>query len=1080
MVVLPSHGPGWFNGKRPRLAFMDLETFSPTPIKNGAHKYAEQAEVLIWVYADGDGDVQLWEVASGRSMPEDLKALLYDPDVLTIWHNGMNFDRTVLKHAMQITVPIERLWDTMSQAYAHALPGALDKLCEIFNLDEDQRKQKTGKKLIQLFCVPHKGRERATWLSHPTEWQQFCDYAKADIVSMREVFKKMPRWNMRGEELETYWLDAKINERGVAIDVPMCHQALIAIENEQARLAQETRRMTSGTVQSATQRDALLKFLLANYDQDIEDLTKATVSRIVDDPESPPALVELLNLRQDSTKSSTAKYKKFIEWTSSDGRLRGALQYCGAGRTRRWAGRGPQIHNMPRPTWYGKPMNEKAIEAGFTDDLADAILDGMLEIYHSNIMEACSSAIRGAVVAPPGKKLVVADLSAIEARVLAWLAGEEWVLEAFREYDAGTGVDQYKLEYSKSFGIPTDQVSKHQRLIGKVSSLACVAEGQLVLTFLGQVPIEDVKYDSMVWDGKAFVPHQGVIYKGTRKVLTYDGLTATPDHKVFIEGKQKPVHFRIAASSGSRIVQSGAGRNPIWVGKNSIRRKAIHQGVVRNHGTDRMSGMQRNSVDIFTKPNKGEKQRVPIMLTAKTNPRLVGEKNSCNEAAMRKHRRQRIQKLRSARDKIQIHFRNTSRIVDNKKSRSEKEFGLGPDRQQRPLRRREFTVGYKNNKLLQHAENKFLRRRLRRGKNGKSAGISHFKEIAFRGDIKGSNYKQSDLSGARKKKKLERNSIKVSRARVYDIVNAGPRHRFTVSNCLVSNCGYSGGAGALVAMGTMYKIDMEEMGRAAYDTIPESVLEDAEGMWEWAQKREAGRQVKRIKIMEKMELEVDKEAMRKLEKRLARLSDATFGLSREAYIAIDGLKRLYRGARPNIVKFWYHLEEAIRNSLGNPGTKYQVCDPLFPNPKQPKIYALTEGNWTRLIFPSGRSLCYPFMRIQGEGEADEDDEGNKNNIVYLGVKPMSKQWGWIKTYSGKLAENAAQFIARDVIAAGAKAAEKAGYNVVLSVHDEILTEVPDDPRYTAKELEELMSIVPPWAAGLPLAAAGFESYRYRK
>lgn len=459
--------------------YCDLETYSEVPINHGTHAYAEKAEVLLWTYALDDGPVQCWDLTETRATPSDLACALRDKDTMSVWHNGGMFDSVVLHNVNYMHIPVERMYDTMVQALAHSLPGSLDALCEIFGIGSDQAKHKGGRELIQLFCKPpakNLKRGRATRHTHPKEWEAFKAYAMADISAMRAVHKKMPTWNYApgSSEMRLWHLDQTINMRGMQMDVDLAHAAITAVERAQVDLAQRTQDLTDGEVQRASQRDAMLRHLLAHYNVDLPDLQKSTLERRIDDPTLPWALRELLAIRLQTCTSSTAKYKTLIKGVSSDGRLRGTKQFCGANRTGRWAGRLFQPDNLPRPT-----LPQADIDFGIR-----ALKAGCADLVTDNVMELTSNVIRGCIVAPPGKKLVIADLSNIEGRVLAWLAGEEWKLKAFADYDAGVGHDLYALAYAKSFGVTPEVVmhnKKHgdgsMRQVGKVMELALGYEG---------------------------------------------------------------------------------------------------------------------------------------------------------------------------------------------------------------------------------------------------------------------------------------------------------------------------------------------------------------------------------------------------------------------------------------------------------------------------------------------------------------------------------------------------------------------------------------------------------------------------
>ncbi len=480
------------------LLFCDLETFSDVPITHGTHRYAERAEVMLWTYAFDDGPIQCWDVTQQAHTPTDLLVALNSPDVLTVWHNSC-FDRTVIAHWQPgLCPPVERTHDTMAQALAHGLPGALGTLGDTLGVKEDEKKHKRGRELISLLCKPRPQTakiRRATRETHPAEWAEFIEYAKADVASMRAVYHKLPTWNYKGAELALWQLDQRINNRGVAVDLELAHAALRATERAQATLAEQAHDLTNGDVHAATQRDKMLAHVLAEYSIDLPDMTASTVERRMDDPDLPPALRELLGVRLQASKTSASKYKRVIEATSSDGRLRGLLQFCGASRTGRWAGRLFQPQNLPRPT-HPQGDIDQGIEA-MKADVEDLVFD--------DVMALARSAIRGVIVAPEGGKLVVADLANIEGRAIAWLAGESWKLQAFREYDADIGPDLYKLAYARAFAIRHEDVAKPQRQIGKVMELMLGYEGG-VGAFITGAASYNIDLDAMAEAAMPSVP----------------------------------------------------------------------------------------------------------------------------------------------------------------------------------------------------------------------------------------------------------------------------------------------------------------------------------------------------------------------------------------------------------------------------------------------------------------------------------------------------------------------------------------------------------------------------------------------
>lgn len=444
--------------------WLDTETFSSVPIKHGAHRYAEEAEVLLVALATDEQPTDVWDTQDRPNWREDLQARIDEAERVLI-HNSA-FDRTVLRHC-GVTIPIEKIVDTMVLAMQHALPGSLGQLCDILGVPQDKAKDKEGRRHIQLFtkpCPKNWKIRRAGRDTHPDEWNAFIEYAGRDVDAMRSVYRRLPMWNAVRSERDLWIIDQRVNDRGVTVDSQLARAAGRAFDRTAGALADRVKVLTDGAVPSATQRDKLLLYLRDKRGVVTDDLTKASVDKLLKGDLDPVAR-ELLEIRQQASATSPAKYTALLDAASSDGRLRGTIQFCGASRTGRDAGRIFQPQNLPRsPDWFDGDVQELTIEA-FKRDCEDILWD--------NVSERCAFAVRGCLVAAPGKKLVIADLSNIEGRVLAWLADEQWKIEAFKDYDRGEGPDLYKVTAGRILGKDPREVTKEERQTqGKVPELA--------------------------------------------------------------------------------------------------------------------------------------------------------------------------------------------------------------------------------------------------------------------------------------------------------------------------------------------------------------------------------------------------------------------------------------------------------------------------------------------------------------------------------------------------------------------------------------------------------------------------------
>nr|DAM60907.1 MAG TPA: DNA polymerase I [Caudoviricetes sp.] len=469
--------------------FLDFETFSEADLKKvGSYAYAEHptTEVLICTYAFDDGPVEVWDCTDGSDMPGDLhRALrrLVKPNsrIKMVWHNGGLFDRLIMKHCWGFDIPVSNTIDTMIWAFRHALPGSLDALCEVLGVSADNAKDKRGKALIKRFSKPtpknYKIR-RYTAETHPDEWALFIKYAVSDITAMREVFHKLPRWGNSEFEDRVLELDQLINDRGFKVDVALAEAAIEAVEKHKAQLQEEAQRKYSGSLTGKDFLPILRELAPAHR---IHNAQKSTLNDLLADDDLPDDARTIIEMRLGAASTASTKYNPLLLGRSSDDRRRGCIQYGGAKRTLRFAGKGFQPQNLARGYYHDDPKNKKKkvrydwmSEKDWwrvTHPLSygiDLLFKGRAH-RRFDVAKLTASTVRSCIIPEAGHKFVVADYSNVEGRGLAWLAGEETALDTFR-----AGLDIYCVTAGKMFGMDPDYILESRsdlRQIGKACEL---------------------------------------------------------------------------------------------------------------------------------------------------------------------------------------------------------------------------------------------------------------------------------------------------------------------------------------------------------------------------------------------------------------------------------------------------------------------------------------------------------------------------------------------------------------------------------------------------------------------------------
>lgn len=932
---------------------IDLETRSGAPIKSGVYRYTE----------DPDFEILLTAVSTVRRHPKGrtqvgpprllgegviseavFRKILQDPSYEKHAFNA-NFERICLSR--WLGMPTGEYLDPANwhcsaiRANVGGVFGSLDEVSKA--LGTQAKKDAEGKRLIRLFSSPDRktGRFHDTGVSgnsrvsgnncwcgadHSADFKRFGDYCKQDVLTEADTAGRLLDVPERVQR--EYEADQRINDRGIRHHAKLSKRAVAGVEAERDRLMGELKLLTGLENPNSIQQ---LRGWLAEQGYPMESLNKEARAEALADPDTPADVVTALTLKGAASLSSVAKHKAALDSRSEDGRIRGSLQFYGA-HTGREAGRGIQPQNLPR---YAAPDSDrKRLLRGTAGADAPLIAKGT---------------VRSSLVPAPGHVFVVADYNAIEARCLGWLSGERWVLNEFR----GAG-KIYEATAATMFGVDKDKLIAALAACGKCGAcencttrdqgkVACIAEGQLVLTRdRGLVPIENVSRNDLVWDGVEWVNHDGVVCLGTKEVITYDGLTATEDHRVWTTaGENTPIAFGTAARRGDRLVQSGSGRENVRVADRYHDRAPVHQ-------TQTPSSVRRNPVlsmwarvlDLMGELPKRDRWLRVVRGGDPKNTEVAGQEANSGEAAVHEPDRSELAELRRERDRVSVPLSPRSWSVDAGECtrRGQQELADRPDRQQQVLRSRKPSDGGRSDKHKQPSKHYAQRVRsfllaLRRDNRATDARLRL---------VKGADNQPSPSSGAGPKKRMAEDR---STALVYDLLNAGPRNRYTVSGKLVHNClalGYAGGAGALVVMGA------EDVGIDCGNYV------DLNKQW-----KAAGSPGK------------------------------FFQWNSEAhdYPELLRLRDIYRNSSPMTVRFWKLCAKAWDLSTGGTGARFGG---------EQQVVMIRDGHHNRVILPSGRSIWYRNAR-----SVRDDDSDYVDARMFRG-KGAGVGHTWVQTHGGKL------------------------------------------------------------------------------
>lgn len=454
---------------------IDIETYSSVDLKkSGLYKYVQASDfqVLLFAYSLDSEPVQVVDLASGEQIPQHIIQALFDPNVekrawnaAFEWYSlGSHFGLT----RDQLIAWLSQWRCSMIHAYYCGYPGSLAAASVALNLPQDKRKMSVGEALIRTFCVPTKptktngGRARTLPHHEPEKWQTFKEYCANDVVAEMAIADKLDAFPVPEQEWRLWQIDMQINERGVECDQQLVNSAIQMLDAETNALMSEAVHLSG--IENPKSVQQLTKWLEAETGEEVTDLRKGTVAKMIDKLDDGKAK-RVLEIRQELSKSSTKKYAAMRETICEDGRIRGLLQFYGANRTGRWAGRLVQVQNLPR---NDLPAIELARHFAANKDAA------ALRLLYGSLSDTLSQLIRTAIIARPFTTLHVADFSAIEARVLAWLAGEQWRIEVFKTHGK-----IYEASASQMFGVPIEQIDRGSdlRQKGKVAELALGYQG---------------------------------------------------------------------------------------------------------------------------------------------------------------------------------------------------------------------------------------------------------------------------------------------------------------------------------------------------------------------------------------------------------------------------------------------------------------------------------------------------------------------------------------------------------------------------------------------------------------------------
>ena len=770
------------------LLFLDTETYSPESLSGGsgvgAYKYAEhpEAAVALTAYALDDAPVRV--LGEPGDDPDEwgeyerFFEMLQDPGVLKVAHNA-SFDRVQLSAYVcgrgtgWFLHPAQ--WaDTMHIAALSGLPRGLDALAAALGVEG---KDSAGPALIRRFAVPQRATKkraagRIYGFQEPEKWAEYEHYCAQDVETLRDVWHALEAdpyavTPPEGVERDVEVASELVNDLGLPVDRSLVTDGIAAERRARTALYGQLQEVTG--LENPASTAQLTAWLKESCDRlaDLPDVRRKTLEALLDDSDGmPDRVVTALRLRVDLARTSGRKLHVLDRATGAHDRIRGCFQYAGA-HTGRWAGRLAQPQNLPR----------EQLPAGESVEGVQAAVRRGEQVPQTTV----AALIRPAISQPPSTSILVCDYSSIEAIVLAWLAREQWVVDAYREQR-----DLYVETAARMSQAVGHEMTRQE---GKVALLGCIARGTPVLTDCGEVPIEKVTARHRVFDGHTFVEHGGVIYKGQRRVIRYGGLEATPDHEVWaeIDGKSRKVRFGYAAARGARPVHPRPSGAAVWLGEDHpVGGQSLVQAP-RRVRVRSLHGLRPRSLDQLQQPQAGGEQGLPVVLEPARSPEVGLQEAGSRDVSVHEPGESGLVSIRRPGHHLRLRVdRGSCGLGHGAYTSPGPRIGARPNRQRSRVRARKSAVGHSSGKLREsrmHTAGRISAGRM--ALLGK-----HRPEKAQRGALARGDYRAGRARGHREAQVLARYR---KTAPVYDIANAGPHHRFVAAGVLVHNCGYGSG-----------------------------------------------------------------------------------------------------------------------------------------------------------------------------------------------------------------------------------------------------------------------------------------------